>query len=185
MREPQPGDDERVATLSEKQLTSLRLTYLHKTSKEIAKLAAVTPYAIDAQIERAKQRLGVGTRIEAAELVMRHAPGPYEQFIYGSPGVVPVSGLDPEGGQPEDMAGRDGVEVAEQHSVYLPPSSDLAERISRRSWGRPDDLGPFTRAWLIPIAAFLIIAIVFLLLTIGEQGSRWASRALPAYQNSR
>jgi DNA-binding CsgD family transcriptional regulator len=185
MRAPQQGDAERVASLSEKQLTSLRLTYLHQTSKEIAKHAGVTPYAIDAQIERAKQRLGVSTRIEAAELVMRHSPGPYEQLIYGSPPVAPVVGLDPQTVSPDDPARQDEVEIAEQRSVYAPPSSNLTERITRRSWGRPDDLSPFTRAWLIPAAAFLILAIVFTLLTVGEQASQWASKVLPAYQNSR
>lgn len=185
MSEPRPGDAERVASLSEKQLTSLRLTYLHKTSKEIAKLAGVTPYAIDAQIERAKQRLGVGTRIEAAELVIRHSPGPYEQLIYGSPHVAPAAGSDPQTAWPSDLAHQDDVEVAEQRSIYVSPASDLGGRIERRLWGRPDDLNLFTRAWLIPVTAFLLLAIVFLLLTVGEQASRWASRVLPAYQNSR
>jgi len=185
MRAPRQGDAERVASLSEKQRASLRLTYLHQTSKEIAKLAGVTPFAIDAQIERAKQRLGVSTRIEAAELVMRHSPGPYEQLIYESPPVALAIGLDPQTVLPDDTARQDEVEVAEQRSVYTPPSNDLSERIDRRPWGRPDDLSPFTRAWLIPAAAFLILAIVFTLLTVGEQASQWASKVLPAYQNSR
>lgn len=185
MSEPRPGDAERVASLSEKQLASLRLTYLHKTSKEIAKLAGVTPYAIDAQIERARQRLGVATRIEAAELVMRHAPGPYEQLIYGSPHVAPATGSDAQTAPPDDPARQDEIEVAEQRSIYVPPASDLTGRIDRRLWGRPDDLNPLTRALLIPATAFLFLAIVFILLTVGEQASRWANRALPAYQNSR
>jgi DNA-binding CsgD family transcriptional regulator len=185
MNEPRSGDAERVASLSEKQLASLRLTYLHKTSKEIAKLSGVTPYAIDAQIERAKQRLGVTSRIAAAELVMRYAPGPYEQLIYGSPQVVPTAGPDPEVCLPVDPARQDEVEVAEQRSVYTPPPRDLADGIVRRPWGRPDDLSPFTRAWLIPAVAFLVLAIVLTLLMIGERGSVWASKVLPAYQNSR
>ena len=184
MRVPRPGDAERVASLSEKQRTSLRLTYLHQTSKEIAKLAGVTPYAIDAQIDRARQRLGVGTRVEAAELVMLHSPGPYEQLIYGSSYVAPVAGPEPQTLLPDDAAGQDEVEVAEQRSVYTPPSGTLTERIDRRPWERPDDLNPFNRAWLIPAAAFLILAIVFTLLMVGEQASRWATRVLPAYQTS-
>ncbi len=185
MNEPWSGDAERVASLSEKQLTSLRLTYLHKTSKEIAKLAGVTPYAIDAQIDRARQRLGVTSRIAAAELVMRHSPGPYEQLVYGSLPVAVDHDPDPEPPLSDDPERQDVIEVAEARAAYAPPSSDLTDRIAPRSWGRPDDLSPFTRAWLIPVAAFLILAIVLALLAIGEEGSEWASKILPAYHNSK
>ena len=69
------------AVLTQKQATTLRLAYCHLTSKEIARLRGVTRFAIDAQIERAMQQLGVATRIDAARWAMQHIPGPYERII--------------------------------------------------------------------------------------------------------
>lgn len=176
---------ERVASLSEKQRNSLRLTYHRKTSKEIAKLAGVTPYAIDAQIERAKQRLGVTSRIEAAELVMRYAPVPYERLIYELPNVAEHRQTESDRFSPEGPAPQDAFELAEAHAAYVPPRLDLSGGSGRVPWGRPDDLSPIARALLIPAAAFIIVSIVLTLIAAGEQGSKWASRVLPAYQHSK
>ncbi|MEI9851556.1 MAG: helix-turn-helix transcriptional regulator [Sphingomonas sp.] len=173
-----------VAALSEKQRRTLRLTYLHKTSKEIAKLSDVTPYAIDAQIARAIQKLGVRSRIEAAALVMRHSPGAYEQFVYQPPAIADPGSAPPHGSLSDEPADCGEGELAEMPAAYMPPSQHLPGKPARWNWGNPDDLKPVTRAWLIPVFAFFLLAIVFTLLAMGEQASRWAVRILPQQQSS-
>ena len=185
MKDHRATEAERVASLSEKQRDSLRLTHLHNTSKAIARMRGVTPYAIDAQIDRARERLGVATRIEAAAMVMRHSPGPYEQSIYGPRAVAADSEAVPDMLLPDDPADRHEIDVAEALSAYTPPSNDLAGDVAPHVWRRPDDLSPIARALLMPTAAFLILAIVFTLLAMGDQASKWAARVLPAYQISR
>lgn len=50
--------------------------------------------------------------------------------------------------------------------------------------GDPDEVRPLTRAGLILILAFLILAIVFTLLAMGERASDWARQNLPDYSQT-
>jgi DNA-binding CsgD family transcriptional regulator len=168
-----------VSKLTERQRETLRLTYLHKTSKEIAQIAGVTPFAIDAQIARAMRTLSVGSRIEAASAVMRHSPGAYERLAYQSPALAETAANDPTLPLSNDVPSitEDGVE--ELPATYTPPPSMLQPQIGRRSWSDPDGLTPLARAALIPVAAFLLLAVVFTLLAGGQAASAWVQRIFP------
>jgi DNA-binding CsgD family transcriptional regulator len=56
----------RAERLTETQRQCLRLTYQHKTSKEIAPLLGLSPHSVDAHIRIAMKVLGVDGRREAA-----------------------------------------------------------------------------------------------------------------------
>ncbi len=76
---PPPGGSDfaaRVALLSERQRSYLRLVLEHKTSKEIAAATGSTSYrAVDKQLLKANAILGVTTRVEAARAVAAFEQG--------------------------------------------------------------------------------------------------------------
>ncbi len=171
------------AALTQKQATTLRLAYCHLTSKEIARLRGVTRFAIDAQIERAMQQLGVATRIDAARWAMQHIPGPYERIIYELQPLAAAPVTPSITNPPNERWDTGGDGLAEAVALYEPPTRFPSD-VRHWRWGNPDDLKPMARIWMIPLLAFGTLAIVFTLLAMGQAASQWVDRNLPAYRQS-
>ncbi len=61
--------------LSERQRAYLRLVHEHRTSQEIGFLVGASGRAVDKQLQKAKDFLGVTSRFEAARLLIEHESG--------------------------------------------------------------------------------------------------------------
>lgn len=76
---PPPGDGfdplERVALLSERQRSYLRLVFENRSSKEIAMIVGASHRAVDKQLMKANGVLGTTTRFEAARMLAEHEKG--------------------------------------------------------------------------------------------------------------
>jgi DNA-binding CsgD family transcriptional regulator len=64
-----------LGQLSERQRTYLRLVYEHRTSQEIGFLLGASGRAVDKQLQKAKDTLGVTSRFEAARLLVEYEGG--------------------------------------------------------------------------------------------------------------
>ncbi|WP_082449591.1 LuxR C-terminal-related transcriptional regulator [Sphingomonas sp. Leaf67] len=92
----------RVAQLSERQLSYLRLVYQHRSSKEIAALTGVSSRAVDKQLLKANNLLGTNSRVDAARLVADYDGGveplppaispPSEERLFPLPLPLPTTG---------------------------------------------------------------------------------------------
>jgi DNA-binding CsgD family transcriptional regulator len=72
----------RTTALTQTQKVCLRLVYMHMSSKEIALQLDCSPHTVDAHIKTAMQRLGVGSRREAArELAFAEQIDPYQSLV--------------------------------------------------------------------------------------------------------
>ena len=99
---PSPADtsESRIGRLSERQRAYLRLVRQNRSSKEIAALTGTSHRAIDKQLLKANNTLGVATRFDAARLVADHDDGveplhpaivlPSTASIFPLPPVVPT-----------------------------------------------------------------------------------------------
>lgn len=178
---PSPG---KKPPLSSKQVATLRLVQCNLSSKEIARLQGVTSYAIDAQIERAMQRLGLPSRNEAARWVMSHVPGPYERFVYEAQPLAALGHLPSIHGSPDrqDHMIEDG--VAEASASYVAPFDLLSDPLRPSAMETRHALKPATLLWLIPVIAFVTLCILVTLLVVGERASSWADKHLPSYRTT-
>lgn len=86
-----------LALLTDGQRDCLRLVYNHMTSKDIARVLGVSPHTVDMRLRTAMKTLSVGSRIEAARLLVQDeaggeiAPDCYQPLIYHPPEIVPTS----------------------------------------------------------------------------------------------
>lgn len=64
-----------IARLSERQISYLRLVAQHRSSKEIAAATGSSHRAVDKQLLKANNLLGVATRFDAARLLAHHDAG--------------------------------------------------------------------------------------------------------------
>lgn len=108
---------DRVTKLSSAQCDCLRLVAENRSSKEIARLLAVSPHTVDQRLKRAASILAVESRFEAARLFASYErengfPQPiYESLVYQCPDiplydeaahmVAPANEQDPLGGSGE------------------------------------------------------------------------------------
>jgi DNA-binding CsgD family transcriptional regulator len=166
------------------QIATLRLVYCGLSSKQIARRLGTSPHTIDARAARAARNLGLPDRGAAARWVMANMPGPYERLIYELMAVAPRLPSAATFSSPNDALIGLSEGVAEIHAAYVPPSNLLREEVRSWKWGNPDEVRPLTRAGLILILAFLILAIVFTLLAMGERASDWARENLPNYSQA-
>jgi len=72
---PDVGAPDRVALLTDRQRSYLRLVLQNRSSKEIAAATGSSHRAVDKQLLKANNVLGVPTRFEAARLLADHARG--------------------------------------------------------------------------------------------------------------
>jgi DNA-binding CsgD family transcriptional regulator len=82
MRSTEPDEARLLASLTEKQREVLDLLLEHKTSKEIARVLAISPHTVDQRIQFSKDKLGAATRNEAAA-AYRRLRETYGQMTYG------------------------------------------------------------------------------------------------------
>ena len=91
-RPAMPNPD--VAALTEGQRDCLRLVYNHMTSKDIARQLGVSPHTVDMRLRTAMKTLSVGSRIEAARLLVQEEaggevlPDAYQPLIYHAPEIA-------------------------------------------------------------------------------------------------
>lgn len=82
---------DRIERLTDKQRECLRLVFMHRSSKEIARTLGIGADAVDQRIKTAMRTLDVETRIDAARLLAEHEGlGPYQRLVYQMPDVVPA-----------------------------------------------------------------------------------------------
>ena len=72
---PRSATADRVALLTERQMSYLRLVAQHRNSKEIAAITGSSHRAVDKQLLKANTVLGVPTRFDAARLLAEHEAG--------------------------------------------------------------------------------------------------------------
>ena len=82
-----------LAQLTDGQRDCLRLVYQHMKSKDIARALGVSPHTVDMRLRTAMKTLSVGSRIEAARLLVQQEAGggeidTYQPLIYHTPDVV-------------------------------------------------------------------------------------------------
>jgi DNA-binding CsgD family transcriptional regulator len=87
---PPPSD---LAQLTDAQRDCLRLVFQHMKSKDIARVLGVSPHTVDMRLRTAMRTLSVGSRIEAARLLMQEEAGGagadvYQPLIYHTPDVA-------------------------------------------------------------------------------------------------
>jgi DNA-binding CsgD family transcriptional regulator len=92
----------RVARLSERQRAYLELVLQHRNSKEIAAATGTSHRAVDKQLLKANNLLGVANRFEAARMLAAHDGGveplppaislPSEKSTYPLPPAWPTAG---------------------------------------------------------------------------------------------
>lgn len=179
-----PNPVKPLPLLTATQVATLRLVYCGLTSKQIARRLGTSHYTIDERTRRSVHRLGLSDRGEAARWAMAHVPGPYERLVYELLAIAPRRPSAATLAMSNDATIGLAEGVAETQAVYFPPSERLVAETRHWNWGNPDDLSPIKRAGLILVFAFLILAIVFTLLAMGEKASDWASQNLPEFHNS-
>lgn len=78
-RDPDPGDHrssaDKIGLLTERQRSYLRLVLQNRSSKEIAAATGSSHRAIDKQLLKANNLLGVANRFDAARLLAEHDAG--------------------------------------------------------------------------------------------------------------
>lgn len=159
---------DRLAKLTEKQRICLRLVYLHRSSKEIARELGIGSDAVDQRLKTAMRTLGVDSRVEAARLLAMHeGTAPYQQLVYQTSDVVP----DPVSPSPAARANTGaisgveplGIAVREEQAAFtaaLPwQKSGLLSLPLPLEGGRRNGLGVWQRiGWIIAIAIGTAIA---------------------------
>lgn len=153
-------DSERLARLTEKQRVCLRMVYMHRSSKEIARAIGIGSDAVDQRLKTAMRTLGVESRVEAARLLAAHEGAlPYQQFVYQSSDVVPAAAPAMLAGATGKGAGTgtqaSGTEVREEQASFeaLHWQPSAAFPFPLPMGGRRNGLEPWQKlAWILAIA---------------------------------
>jgi DNA-binding CsgD family transcriptional regulator len=82
-----------LAQLTDAQRDCLRLVYQHMKSKDIARTLGISPHTVDMRLRLAMRILSVGSRIEAARLLVHEEAGGagsdvYQPLIYHTPDLA-------------------------------------------------------------------------------------------------
>jgi DNA-binding CsgD family transcriptional regulator len=150
---------DRLDRLTEKQRICLRMVFMHRSSKEIARELGIGADAVDQRLKTAMRALGVESRIEAARLLAEHEGATtYQRPVYQSSDVVPGAITATLRGQPQAGAAGEprGAAVREEQASF----EALTWQRSRSlpfplpiEGGERNDLGPWQRvAWIVVIA---------------------------------
>jgi DNA-binding CsgD family transcriptional regulator len=152
---------DRIDRLTEKQRECLRLVFMHRSSKEIARELGIGADAVDQRIKTAMRTLGVETRVDAARLLAEHEGlGPYQRLVYQMPDVVPdayPAATDPRSTgreraeEPYESAVRE--EQMAFQSLQWRPARALPFPLPFDGEKERNELRPWQRlAWIIAIA---------------------------------
>jgi DNA-binding CsgD family transcriptional regulator len=152
---------ERIERLTDKQRECLRLVFMHRSSKEIARELGIGVDAVDQRIKTAMRTLDVESRTEAARMLASHeGMGPYQRLVYQMPDVVPEPAVPSFGtGSTEGMRATDepyGMAVREEqasfHTLQWQPARSLPFSLPVEG-GHRNSLGPWQRlGWIVLIA---------------------------------
>ena len=152
---------DRIERLTEKQRECLRLVFMHRSSKEIARELGVGVDAVDQRIKTAMRTLDVESRTDAAVLLAQHEGfGPYQRLVYQMPDIVPEAADAPiavranEGARAADEPFAMAVmeEQAAFQSLQWRPARALPFPLPIEGEGR-NGLGAWQRvAWIVGIA---------------------------------
>jgi DNA-binding CsgD family transcriptional regulator len=167
------GEAERIVLLTQRQMSALRLSLCGLNSKQIGRLLKVSNHTIDKDAERAMRIVGATSRFDAAQIVMRHFIGPYERFVYEAHPLVAQAKFGPVEAVGDEI---DPVaeQVAEAPAFYVPPPATLSFPAQLKIWFRPENFRPSVRGFLmVPLAALIVLAVVFTLIAAFERGSQW------------
>jgi DNA-binding CsgD family transcriptional regulator len=108
---PNPG----LAALTDGQRDCLRLVYNHLTSKDIARILGVSPHTVDMRLRLAMKVLSVGSRIEAARLLVQAEAG----------GATPGDAYQPLIYHPSEIAG--ATEISDSSGPGSSTGDELAD----------------------------------------------------------
>jgi DNA-binding CsgD family transcriptional regulator len=152
-------DLDRLDRLTEKQRVCLRMVFMHRSSKEIARELGIGADAVDQRLKTAMRTLGVESRIEAARMLAAHeGAATYQRPVYQTsdvvPGAIPATlrtivhagAVGERGGTAvrEEQASFEAVSWQRPRSLPFPLPIEGGER---------NDLGPWQRvAWIVVIA---------------------------------
>lgn len=152
---------ERLERLTDKQRECLRLVFMHRSSKEIARELGIGVDAVDQRIKTAMRSLDVESRTDAALMLAQHEGlGPYQRLVYQMPDIV-LRAADPsfaaranEGARAADepyaMAVRE--EQATFQALQWRPARSLPFPLPFEGEGR-NGLGAWQRVgWIVGIA---------------------------------
>jgi len=125
---PTPNPD--LAALTDGQRDCLRLVYNHLTSKDIARVLGVSPHTVDMRLRTAMKTLSVGSRIEAARLLVQDEaggevlPDAYQPLIYHPPEIA-GQGETAKLGSPASSGGEPdaGYEPRHEASLFFSPDA--------------------------------------------------------------
>ena len=160
-------DRDRLARLTEKQRVCLRMVFMHRSSKEIARTLGIGADAVDQRLKTAMRALGVESRVDAARMLAEHeGAGTYQRVVYQSPDVVPPVHPAMLGATATKGAGAGsetiGRAVREEQASFkaLPwqTTGSLSLPLPLEG-GRRNDLGAWQKvAWVVAIAIGTAIA---------------------------
>ena len=160
-------DKDRIARLTEKQRDCLRMVYMHRSSKEIARELGIGSDAVDQRLKTAMRTLGVESRVEAARILAMHEGSePYQRLVYQSSDVVPppIPAFVPPNSNAGARIGADGPgrAVREEQAAFMALPWQRNGPISLPlplEGGRRNGLGTWQRvAWIGAIAFGTAIA---------------------------
>jgi DNA-binding CsgD family transcriptional regulator len=119
-----------LAQLTDGQRDCLRLVYQHMKSKDIARVLGVSPHTVDMRLRTAMKTLSVGSRIEAARLLVQEEAGgagadAYQPLIYHTPDVVSGPESPIVGSPASSSSGDHGL-----HGHHLSFSPDVDPNVS-------------------------------------------------------
>lgn len=159
-------DDARIARLTEKQRVCLRMVYMHRSSKEIARELGIGSDAVDQRLKTAMRTLGVESRVDAACILARHEGAePYQRLVYQSSDVAPSPVPPIVAARPGEGA-RIGKEpsraVREEQAAFMALPWQRTGSLSLPlplEGGRRNGLGTWQRlAWIVAIAIGTAVA---------------------------
>jgi DNA-binding CsgD family transcriptional regulator len=152
---------ERIERLTEKQRECLRLVFMHRSSKEIARELQIGVDAVDQRIKTAMRTLDVESRTDAAVLLAQsEGLGPYQRLVYQRPDVVPdaapASFADRANEGARALEEPYGMAVREEQAVFQAlqwrPARALPLPLQFEGEGR-NGLAPWQRVtWIVVIA---------------------------------
>jgi len=143
-----------LAQLTDGQRDCLRLVFQHMTSKDIARILEVSPHTVDMRLRTAMRTLAVGSRIEAARLLIQEdnenglgadvAPQAYQPLIYQAPDVAPEPET-PNLASPTSSGSDDSAH--HNHTARFRPDVDLPASGPPRLAGTSEPIEPYPSSW--------------------------------------
>jgi DNA-binding CsgD family transcriptional regulator len=85
------GVPDSISMLPDPQRDCLRLVLVPMTSKQIGRRLDISPHTVDQRIKLAMRRLGVASRVEAAQMLAAYEQAhPYQPLVYQSLDIAPL-----------------------------------------------------------------------------------------------